>query len=196
MERNEDILKELQELGSPLANMPWHAPYAIPAGYFEELAEDLHRCSVQDFPHGYQFLFEVPADYFSQLPGQLTSVALSANAPSKSKIIFFQPNSIRMGRIAAAAVLVLGLGLGSYQYFHHRKPEAIAARQLSRLDKDAIHAYVEQHVDEFDMESLENIVVSARAEPHTSISDLQPSEIQEYLQETGEIVPASDNETL
>jgi hypothetical protein len=230
--RKADILQELKELNSPLADMPLQMPFAVPDGYFhalagvlaedvrlfemddpamqdlpkvlpyttpkayfEGLAEQLQRGATGDLKEGIAAPHQVPAAYFENLPAALTAVAKAAHPATK--VISFTPAWRRIGRIAAAAVVILGLGIGTYSYFHAKTPDAIAKKQLSKLDQEVISTYVEQHVDEFDAETLETVAAGAHADAHAAISTLESSEIQEYLQEMGETAPAAtDRETL
>ena len=221
MNRNADIRNELQVLASPLADMPYRAPFAVPEGYFATLTEVLQEgviaaesvdAGLPGMPKAVSFTvpenyfnnlaeslvaavlhakpalpYKVPDKYFSELPAVLLSAATKREASSRHyKAIAFRPYWRIASRMAAAAVLVLGLSFGSYQYLRTPNPDKIAMHQLSKLDDEAINAYVEQHVDEFDAESLEAAVIITQGDVPAVLSNLDAAEIQDYLQDRNE----------
>ena len=168
------------------------------AGNIREKEKAFHAAE-SNLESGIASPYFTPAGYMETLPEVLTLAAKNTGAASspKGRIISLYPQWRRISRTAAAAVLILGLGIASYSYFHSKVPEVIAKKQLSKLDPMIIDTYVSQHVDEFDAETLEATVASSQADAHAAISTLDESEIQEYLQETGEINnTAGDKETL
>jgi hypothetical protein len=183
----------------PIPVFPEALPFEVPIEYFKHLPQKLARAAKEcRLNEGIHTAFEIPTGYIDGLPVQLTRIAQQADTMAKKvNNIALTRQLIRIGKMAAAAILVLGIGLGSYKILHERQPEAIAARQLSGIDKEAITTYLEQHVDELDAETLETITVSSHTDPQRDILYLKSSEIQEYLQETGEVRPAnSESETL
>src|SRR5690606_21414971 len=101
----------------------------------------------------------------------------------------------RWAGVAAAAVLLLLLSLGGYRYYETHTPEALAARQLSQLDKESISAYVEQHLDEFDATALESLA-AAHPAVEMGLPALDENEIQQYLEESGDLPQKEDASTL
>ena len=83
MKQPEDIVKELRDLGSPLADMSRAMPYEVPKGYFEGLhshisaaispTEALLSVQTRNMP------YEVPEGYFDALPQKMLFAALDAD---------------------------------------------------------------------------------------------------------------------
>ena len=219
MSPDNEILKELSELNSPLAGFARAMPYALPDGYFTILAQALTQDVVLSesdpilqfskampfaVPEGYfaalpqnmtdaalksnvdagvTMPYDVPNTYFASLPDTLLTAAKAADKPvQKGKTIAFRPQwQKRVAQLAAAAVLVMGIWLGSYKYMHPIGSDAAATQQLAKVDGDDINAYIEQHVDEFDTETLEASVVAANVDLQASVSTLDEEEIRDYL---------------
>lgn len=163
-------------------------PFTVPDGYFGNLAERLTLAVIRpDLGHKSILPYEVPQDYFSNLPDMLLATAKKDALPRRTRLIALRPEWNRFARLAAAAVLVLGLSFGSYRYLHTVNPDKVAVQQLSKVDDEAIGVYVEQHVDDFDAESLEATVTAAHADAAMpTLSTLDATEIQDYLRESNE----------
>jgi hypothetical protein len=80
MKEANDIVKELEELQSPLAGMPRGMPYIVPTAYFTMLEESVMQ-GVTNQPE-YKLAipqqvipYEVPAGYFEELPGNIVALA-------------------------------------------------------------------------------------------------------------------------
>lgn len=80
MNEANDIVKELEELQSPLAGMPRSMPYAIPAAYFAMLEESIrtgigavaeYSLSIPRQPMPYN----IPTGYFDTLPEDILAAA-------------------------------------------------------------------------------------------------------------------------
>ena len=68
MDAVNDIVKELQELGSPLANMPRVTPFVVPEGYFSSFSVTHITQDKDPVLHLPKTMpFEVPQGYFDQL---------------------------------------------------------------------------------------------------------------------------------
>jgi hypothetical protein len=194
--QTENIRKELEGLNSPLAGMPKQTPFAVPEGYFDNLVAELHAAASEEciLPK-VEAPFQAPDGYLEALPEELRAVAMSA-ADSKKKVISLSPVR-KLSRIAAAAILVMGLGFGVNSYFRAKAPENVAARHLSKLDKETISTYVSHHWGDVDVETSEPATASANTEAQDAISKLKSSEIKQYLREHGELgAAAMDEETL
>lgn len=74
-----DIVKELQEMGSPLADMSREMPYKVPEGYFDTLSNNitsgLFEAATDTFTATKVMPFDVPQGYFDALPEQLLYAA-------------------------------------------------------------------------------------------------------------------------
>lgn len=83
MKQANDIIKELKEMGSPLADMSRTTPYEIPQGYFEGfesslLAGVISADTIPSFSNK-QLPYEAPAGYFDTLPQQILLAALESD---------------------------------------------------------------------------------------------------------------------
>ena len=171
-------------------------PFTIPEGYFTSLPDDLAQAAAgSSLNASVAMPYDTPAGYFHTLPGDVLAAATGAGTPvRKGAIIAFRPQwQKQTAQWAAAAVFVMGVWFGTYKYMHPAVPDAIATKQLSKVDGDAIDAYVEQHADELDTEMLEASVAAVKTDFHTPISGLDEQDIKDYLDETGEINPKSLN---
>ncbi len=172
------------------------APFVVPEGYFGTLADSLKAGTIASFqndlrPAGFPTTLPltVPEGYLTMLPDTMLEAAKKQSTPSKHawRSINFHPQWRHIIRFAAAAVLVLGVSVGSYRYLHVAGPEKIAVQQLSKLDDDAIENYVELHVDDFDVESLE-ATIPPRTDIHPELLRINTVEIQDYLEDADEII--------
>lgn len=83
MTRSNDIVNELKELNSRLADMPRHMPYYVPQGYFEVLNENvldtirLAYAPEPTFSIGKNMPFEMPQGYFESLAANVLNKAAS-----------------------------------------------------------------------------------------------------------------------
>lgn len=181
MDQQNEILKELKELESPLAGLTRDMPYTVPEGYLAGLPEALSRSAAARHTSP----FVVPEGYFGALPGRLLQAATAAEQP-KARSIAFGPGWRRSAlQWAAAAMLVLAAGAGAYRFVQPAPiaPETAINRQLAGLESDSIEVYLDQQVDELDAESLEAALASAQTEMPLTIEDLDEREIQQYLGE-------------
>ncbi|MBS1687648.1 MAG: hypothetical protein JSS96_02900 [Bacteroidetes bacterium] len=87
MSEQNDILIELEQLGSALANMSRKMPYEVPTGYFEGLSSSIQentRLSLQQDPVlsiSKEIPQAVPDDYFKNLPSQILQAAKLNDIP-------------------------------------------------------------------------------------------------------------------
>lgn len=155
-------------------------PYEVPQGYFENLPVQMLALAGEEPMLSLTKVlpFEVPEGYFEQLPEQILK-ATRQSEKSKTKIIPLGGRIERSLRWAAAAILLLAIGIGTYRVLNPAV-NFDPARELAQLPAGEIGTYVEQHIDEFDTEMLENSVASA-----TGIQSLSEEEIINYLDETG-----------
>lgn len=182
MNREQDILKELQELNSPLADISRAMPYEMPQGYFQQLPEKVYAEATR--PGNGQELtgrampYDVPEDYFDKLPDNILAAAKAETAPPKrtSRSIWLNL------RWAAAAVLILGLGIGTFKTMSPGRPGI--EEQLNAIPDEAIFAYVNDHIDEFDADMIESHL---DAESYADPSDVNDEVIEYYINTTPEL---------
>ena len=202
MEPVNDIRNELTSMNSALAGMSREMPYDVPEGYFESFAEEVALMKI-----GRQMPFEIPQGYFEGIADSvlfelhqpvsknLLSVPngyfdnLPADILAKARQIEVKPASNSIGisiwrnmRWAAAALLVLGIGLGVYRSYWYQ-PAFNVQEELATVAPDAIDEYVQQHIDEFDVESIAGTDENFEIKPMTN--QLSSEEIENYIHEAG-----------
>lgn len=219
-----DILVELRSMNSKLADMSRSMPYTVPAGYFDQLANDMAdgvtaaygaepvltwtRQMPYPVPAGYfeqlpmtvaartymeekelllpkQAPHTVPQGYFEQLPAQILKAAKGAEESNTQTTTIPLGNTTRKAiRWAAAAIVILGIGIGSYKMLQPAEAGINPQTALAAIPESTINEYVQQHIDEFDMEMIENTVAGSNSNiSNTHI--LSDEDIIEYLDETG-----------
>lgn len=163
MSDSNEITNELQEMQSPLANMPRHMPYAVPAGYWENQA----TASTQLSAH-IPTPFSVPANYFADMTARVVTAAKAQDTPAR-KI----PVSPRIQWLQAAA-LALIITAGSYIMFSGKANEP--EQMLAKVSKTEIQEYID----------------NTTTEPEVLIADeslaalqIDSKQITAYLDETG-----------
>jgi hypothetical protein len=86
MERENDIVRELQELGSKLGLMDRSMPYRVPAGYFEGLADEIqgtiNELAIPDVVPAWSKTMPqgLPAGYFENLAGNIMATVRAEEA--------------------------------------------------------------------------------------------------------------------
>jgi hypothetical protein len=170
MSEENNILSELQAMGSPLAEMPRELPYRVPDNYFEEAGERMiHFVSAPLEVKG-ALPYSVPAGYFDALPEKV--LAASKQEAGTKKTASFVP---RM-QWAAAAALAIVISIGGYITFSGQaanEPE----RMLASVPASEIQAYVENRYGTGEM----------RGAGDTKLTTLQLNrqEIESYLNDNG-----------
>jgi len=179
MQSENDILQELENIGSKLGSYPRRMPYVVPDNYFENfpiqmlttvrLENNVKQASETN-------AFEVPENYFEALPTRIiASIKKQEKAPSR--VISF-PGSIRRNiRFAAAAIFLLLVGGGLFWRF--QQPLSLEAK-LAALPKDVMTEYVVQSSEE--LQTNTNAIVSGN---NHFTAQLTEEEITAYLNETG-----------
>ena len=178
MEKNSEILDELRQWQSPLADMPRLMPFEVPANYFTGLESNiLSALKVEELPLQWSdsMPHALPQNYFDTLPLDILSKAKEADVQNNRKTIVL-PFLVR----AAAAVLLLAAGLAGYKYFTDQplNPQ----QQLASVSDEAISSYLQQYTDEFDTEMIVN---NLSASDLSELENIGNEEIIDYLNETG-----------
>ncbi len=178
MNEADNIQQELNSMGSSLAGLPRQIPYAVPAGYFNQLADNIvakarmQEDALPDF--GRQMPYEVPADYFAALPEMVLEMAKADGQAGvkKPQTILFVPRL----RWAAAAVLAIVIGVGTVMVFSTHTQTA-SDSLLAAVPKNEISAYI-KHSYGFD---------AARVVNSNQFNNLNVDykDIEAYLNETG-----------
>ena len=184
MPEQNDILKELQSMGSSLAKLSRQMPYALPPGYFERLpgvvlSQAMEKDVVGGLPK--MMAYEVPEGYFDKLPQHVMEAIKAEETPAKTKTIPLGRSPWYQVRLAAAAVLLILLGAGVFGIF--RQNNSFDAR-IAQVPREAVSEYIQQNIDEFDSQMIESSF-DVTAAAVTGPSQLTEEEITEYLNETG-----------
>ncbi|MCB0697690.1 MAG: hypothetical protein KDC07_10015 [Chitinophagaceae bacterium] len=181
MEREQDILNELKDLNSTLASYPKGMPYQVPAGYFDGLAADIYHLASAGVELTKEIPFNVPVGYFDTLPQQTLNAAKKADAAASTATT--PRKSIWLNvRWAAAAMLILSISIGSYRMLN---PQTISIQQqLNEIPDEAIMAYVQDHIDEFDTEYIINNL-DGNTTLQTQAGNLKDETIEDYLENSG-----------
>lgn len=136
MSEENNILSELREMGSPLADVPRRMPYAVPDNYFEQAEANIVDRVTAPLKEKGELPYSVPTGYFAALPEKV--LAASKQADRETRRVAFVP---RM-QWATAAMLALVISLGGYITFSVQavnEPE----RMLASVPANEIQAYVE-----------------------------------------------------
>jgi hypothetical protein len=184
MPEQNDILKELESMGSPLAQLSRQMPYALPSGYFDQLpdvilAQALEKDVISELPKITPY--KAPEGYFDKLPQQVMNAIQADEIPAKTKTIPLGKSPWYQVRLAAAAVLLLLIGAGVFGVF---RQDSSFDTKLAQLSEESVSEYIQQNIDEFDGQMIESNF-GVRAAAATSPSQLTEEEITEYLDETG-----------
>jgi len=173
-------------------------PYSTPDHYFHFLPEQIlvaviNEESALDVPK--TMPFNIPVSYFDTLPAQVLQMAKKAESPIERKKKIAASKRIYIWsqiRLAAAAILLLGIGFGSFKYYiQSANPETA----LSRVSESAIDDYVQQNIDDFDIDVIaNNSDVNSLSQNLSSGNDkkvqsqtqqLNDDDIIQYLNDTG-----------
>lgn len=176
MTTRNDILSELKELNSPLADAPRTMPYKVPQGYFAGLADNVSERveSTVDLDTRAQ-PYSLPEGYFEGLPEELLQkIKQAESSPQlKKKGTTLWLKNIRW---AAAAILILAVGLGSYRIL---TPQNISIQQqLDEIPESVLVSYMQENADEFDTELLTADMNTINPD----VSEVENEALESYLE--------------
>ncbi|MER3498228.1 MAG: hypothetical protein C4308_06100 [Chitinophagaceae bacterium] len=181
-----------------IQSLPKQNPYTVPAGYFEGLEEQIMN-KVRDHAD-YQTakeeieslspllssinkkpVFSVPENYFENLP--VTPPA------SKGKIVSISVTKTKWFRLAVAA-MIAGVVLTAALFVFNspskidpvKNPHGWVAKNLKKVDKDDLAAFVELAVPEAEKESAKTDVKAL--EIKELLQEVPQKEIEEFINET------------
>jgi len=179
MKPEHEIIKELQELQSPLAEMQRAMPFHVPDHYFDTLSDELNHNLIAEGKFTSANTFSTPANYFEHLPEQLLA---KAKATPKNRFSIHLPNwTLRQIRFAAAAILLISLGISSLFYLSQRNNNPAVI--LSKVKGQELIEYAQQNVDDYDIYMHVNHLVSTQKEDIYT-QHLSAKDIEQYLNET------------
>lgn len=177
MEQNSELLNELRQWGSPLAEMRRHMPFVVEEDYFTTLPEVLSSRIADSEVGNKPMPHPVPDGYFETLAGNiLARVKSEETIPQlkRRKIAFPLP-----ARIAAAALL---LAAGWAGYKHYDNTVLPAQQQLAAIPAEEIHQYLGNYLDDMDADLLAGNLADSEL---NELEQLHNDEIIEYLNDGG-----------
>jgi len=176
MQEREDILRELEDMGSGLGNISSILPYEVPDNYFDQFPDKLMSVITAESMVSKltpKNPYTVPVGYFEQLPQQILAAA-KEQGKSNDKLIALSSNIWKRTRLAAAAVLLLLTGMGIFKY---ALDEGSFSNKLAGLPDDAVNEYV--------MQTSNELNVTSNLAQATLPKEITSQEIEQYLNETG-----------
>ena len=188
----------LSYLSPSLSNISKQMPYAVPAGYFEEFAENVmqlvrERNDYQTAKEELETLSPLLSGLNKTMPysvpqGYFESLGEKRNKPAA---IVVSITHRRWFRYAAAAVVTGVIVLAGFIYFNSRKPVdpveqpyAWVKKSIKKVDKADIDAFVKLANEEFINQS---VVANSPVKPEEIkelMKDVSDQEIQDFLDTT------------
>jgi len=201
--KGNDIVKELEEIVPGLNLPPTPPPYGVPAGYFDQLPEQLLQRirSMEADPvqeelsalspllatASRQLPLSTPEGYFNDLSTRIMAgISQAQESPAPAKVVPIR--SRRRYRLwAVAASVVALLGLSTLFLFRHDSGAGSFEAQLAGVPDQAIVEYLQSHTDAFDNEAILSSVSSAAVADElpkisTNLDELPAEAIQKYLE--------------
>lgn len=180
MATGNEILQELREMGSPLADCRRNMPYELPADYLENLPGVLWEKVERNVTLSKEMPHIVPGGYFDNLAGNILQKAgtgQKAATPSVHK----RTRLIPLLQWVAAAMLIVAIGMGSYRFLN--PAQMTVEQQLQALSDDALLSYVEDNLYAFETETIaEHISTKGLS---SSPLELNDEAIEDYLEYAG-----------
>lgn len=203
--KGNDIVKELEEIVPGFNLPPTPPPYGVPAGYFENLPEQvMQRIRTQEADPVQEELealspllatasrqqpLSAPEGYFNDLATRImTCVSQAQEAPAR--IVPIRSRRRYLSWAVAASLLAL-VGLSSLFLLRRNTGTGNLDSQLAALSDQEIVEYLQTHSDAFDNEAiLSNVsnveVADELPKMSTGLSDLPTEAIEKYLENSGE----------
>jgi len=170
---NDEVKRELEELGSPLVGHKIGMPFGGQQDYFAYMPGELSAKIANDrtetsLPAGVN-PYAVPAGYFEQLPGIVVAKAMQ---PARKGVLV----TFRQLRVAAAAVVLLAVGLGTFVRQVQTGPDVSETAILANVADKDIKAY---------LGNAGAPLASVSAGRYIDKIDVKAEDIEKYLDETG-----------
>lgn len=189
---------------------PWNDekkinPFSVPESYFETLStavtehifnsdQDIEAVSPLLASLKKENVYSTPAGYFEQNDLARTSKVNAVPAAVTPKTVEHPSvRTMRLGSWAAAAVVFIILGLGAWQFLGTKGTNtnhAMAAnnkvnysQKLAQVPNQAIQEYINNHLEEFDVNLIENTVSKSGSNisSASALSGFSDEEIEAYL---------------
>lgn len=202
--KGKDIVKELEEIVPGFNLPPTPPPYRVPAGYFEDLPEQvMQRIRTQEANPVQEELaalspllakaprqqpLSAPEGYFDDLASRIMA-GVSQPQEAPARIVPIRSRRRYLSWAVAASLLVL-VGLSSLFLLRRNTGAGNLDSQLAALSDQEIVEYLQTHSDAFDNEAiLSNVsnveVADELPKMSTSLNDLPAEAIQKYLENSG-----------
>ena len=201
--KGNDIVKELEEIVPGLNLPPTPPPYGVPAGYFDQLPEqilqrirsleadpvqeELSELSPLLATASRQLPLSAPEGYFNDLSARIMAgISEAQENPAPARVVPIR--SRRRYRLwAVAASVVALLGLSTLFLFRHNSGAGSFEAQLAGVPDQAIVEYLQSHTDAFDNEAILSSVSSVEVADElpkisTNLDELPAEAIQKYLE--------------
>ncbi|MDR3680815.1 MAG: hypothetical protein P4L41_12700 [Flavipsychrobacter sp.] len=213
MKKENDILGELKEWGSPLADMSRAMPYEVPSGYFESNIKEISVYTVSDelVAGSNKMPFAVPNGFFEAFPQQILETAKMESIEFKgskempftvpqgyfesvSKAILTQVNKpvgasrtitfVPRRWMRQAIAAIFLVAVGIGGYKYEMHKHLSPEKQLASVPVKSVQEYVHQNLNDVDAEASIP-VASTDVTVVNAIGKLDKSDIEQYLDETG-----------
>ena len=201
--KGNDIVKELEEIVPGLNLPPTPPPYGVPAGYFDQLPEqvlqrirsmeadpvqeELSELSPLLATASRQLPLSAPDGYFNDLSTRIMA-GISETQENTARVVpIHSRRRYRLWAVAASVVALLGLSTLSLFLFRHNSGTGSFEAQLAGVPDQAIVEYLQSHTDAFDNEAILSSVSSAAVADElpkisTNLDELPEEAIQKYLE--------------
>lgn len=152
MERNKDILNELNSISSILAEAPAKMPHYVPENYFDNLSgrilakAQLHTKEDTQAPASYH----IPVGYFEAFPQRVLEKAKHNEAND----IIYQPPKQKANPIITVLGTLALIFIAAYTLLH--KPDSSIEAQLAGITTEEIDNYIAANVDNYTLETFED----------------------------------------
>lgn len=180
MERNTEIINELNNLSGLLAKAPVTMPYIVPESYFQVLSENIASHAQQASSLNTSApAYEVPSNYFEDLPQQ---VLAKAKQDEVNDIIYKRPKQkYSQVKIAIAALVILFISIGTYPLWY--QPTMTIEQQLADIPTEDLNEYIAANIEGYTLETFETTLpVEDMSLPTDNINT---EDITKYLDYTG-----------
>lgn len=167
----------------PVLNLSKEMPHHVSSGYFAAFEAQLKNTLDETTLPKTIMPFVAPAGYFENLPTQILSkLSEEAQPVRKTKTISLRAEVWRQVRWAAAAIFILGIGFGTISNF--TRPQSVGPElALSKVSRAEISNYVDQHIDDFDTDMINDNL--SENDINVLSKQLDANDITQYLNEHG-----------
>jgi hypothetical protein len=190
------LLETAADSAIPELSLKPEMPFSMPAGFFEQFSGNvLNRIKAEeqaeqdDLTQGWSrtMPFQVPAGYFEQLPERLLQLVRKEQKIVVRQKAIKRVALVRSMRVAASVALIIFAGLGIMRYNMTGASTAAATAKIdfSGIPKSAITDYINQNIDDFDVDMIVNNMGGKTAKLSASGINVSRADIEAYLEDNG-----------